>query len=172
MAYNLKIEGNFISITDLVTGGESFRTSVENAGFIVDENDVFTFEKNFEQSLPSYNFDDLVDDRTGAAFVSVDALKTFLSTRIGLGNSAENVLYWELNFNGTDDVIFVPCTTTNMGTFSSGSGTDVGTVTISTDGITYGSISYSFTVTNGTTYYFKRSTATVTGVFKLAGEYA
>lgn len=83
-----------------------------------------------------------------------------------------NPLYWELNYNGTDDVIFIPCTTNNAGTFASGSGTNVGTITISTDGITYGAISYPLTVTNGTTYYFKRSTASVTGVFTLTGEYA
>lgn len=171
MAFNLKIEGNFISITDTSTGGEMFRASLADSTFIVDENEAFSFLRNFTDSQP-FVFDQIVDDRTGAAFVSVDALKTFLSTRLGIFNFAENPLIWELNFNDTDDVIFIPCTVNNAGTFASGSGTDVGTIAISTNGITYGSISYSFTVTDGTTYYFKRSTATVTGVFTLTGEYA
>lgn len=171
MAFNLKIEGNFISITDTDTGGENFRASLADATFIVDENDVFSFLRNFTDVQP-FNFDQIIDDRTGIAFVSVDDLKTFLSARLGMFNFSDNAMFWELNYNGTDDVIFIPCTTNNTGTFASGSGSNVGTITISTDGITYGSISYPLTVTSGTTYYFKRSTATVTGVFTLTGEYA
>jgi hypothetical protein len=83
MSFNLKIEGNFISITDTVSGGELFRSSVENTTFIVDASDVFKFERNFT-GAQSFNFDDILDDRTGLAFTSVDALKTFLSTKLGL----------------------------------------------------------------------------------------
>ena len=84
---------------------------------------------------------------------------------------ATNDLYWELNFNGTDDVIFIPATVSNVGTFTSGSGSNVGTVTVSTDGVTYGTLSFPFTPTSGNTYYFKRSTATINGLFTLTGTY-
>ena len=80
-------------------------------------------------------------------------------------------LLWELNFNGTDDVIFIPATVGNVGTFTSGSGSNVGTVTVSTDGVTYGTLSFPFTPTAGNTYYFKRSTATFNGLFTLIGTY-
>jgi hypothetical protein len=80
-------------------------------------------------------------------------------------------LFWTLNFNGTTDVITLLATVGNIGTFTSGSGTNVGTITVSTDGVTYGTLSFPFTPTAVTTYYFKRSTATVSGVFNLIGTY-
>ncbi len=81
-------------------------------------------------------------------------------------------LYWELNFNGTDDIIFIPATVNNVGTLTSGTGSNVGTITVSTDGVTYGALSFPFTPISGTTYYFKRSTATVTGAYAMTGAYA
>lgn len=81
------------------------------------------------------------------------------------------ILYWELNFNDTDDIIFIPATAANVGTFTSGSGTDVGTIEVSTDAITYVALTFNFVPVNGTTYYFKRSTATVTGSYLLTGTY-
>jgi len=81
-------------------------------------------------------------------------------------------LTWELNYNGTDDVIFIVGTVSNVGTLASGSGSNVGTITVSTDGVTYGALSFPFTPVNGTTYYFKRSTFTVNGVYTMIGTYA
>ena len=81
-------------------------------------------------------------------------------------------LFWELNYNGTDDVIYIPATVNNVGTLTSGSGSNVGTITFSTDGVTYGALSFPFTPVNGTTYYFKRSTATVNGTYTMTGTYA
>jgi hypothetical protein len=80
-------------------------------------------------------------------------------------------LYWELNYNGTDDIIFIPATVNNVGTLTSGSGSNVGTITVSTDGVTYGALSFPFTPIAATTYYFKRSTATVTGSYTMVGTY-
>lgn len=85
--------------------------------------------------------------------------------------TASKSLFWELNFNGTDDVIYIPATTNNVGTLTSGSGSNVGTVTVSTDGVTYGALSFPFTPTATTTYYFKRSTATVSGTYTIVGTY-
>ena len=81
-------------------------------------------------------------------------------------------LFWELNYNGTDDVIFIPATVNNVGTLTGGTGSNVGTITVSTDGVTYGALSFPFTPVATTTYYFKRSTATVTGSYTITGTYA
>jgi hypothetical protein len=80
-------------------------------------------------------------------------------------------LFWELNFNGTDDVVYIPATTNNVGTLTSGSGSNVGTITVSTDGVTYGALSFPFTPSATTTYYFKRSTVTVSGIYTMIGTY-
>jgi hypothetical protein len=81
-------------------------------------------------------------------------------------------LFWELNYNGTDDVIYIPATASNVGTLTSGTGSNVGTITVSTDNVTYGALTFPFTPVNGTTYYFKRSTATVNGTYTMIGTYA
>ena len=80
-------------------------------------------------------------------------------------------LFWELNYNGTDDVIYIPATVNNVGTLTSGTGSNVGTITVSTDNVTYGALTFPFTPVNGTTYYFKRSTATVNGTYTMVGTY-
>jgi hypothetical protein len=80
-------------------------------------------------------------------------------------------LFWELNYNGTDDVIYIPATVNNVGTLTSGTGSNVGTITVSTDNVTYGALTFPFTPVNGTTYYFKRSTATVNGTYIMVGTY-
>jgi hypothetical protein len=81
-------------------------------------------------------------------------------------------LFWELNYNGTDDVIYIPATVNNVGTLTSGTGSNVGTITVSTDNVTFVSLTFPFTPVNGTTYYFKRSTATVNGTYTMTGTYA
>jgi hypothetical protein len=80
-------------------------------------------------------------------------------------------LFWELNYNDTDDVIYIPATVNNVGTLTSGTGSNVGTITVSTDNVTYGALTFPFTPVNGTTYYFKRSTATVNGTYTMVGTY-
>jgi hypothetical protein len=80
-------------------------------------------------------------------------------------------LFWELNYNGTDDVIYIPATVNNVGTLTSGTGSNVGTITVSTDNVTYGALTFPFTPVNGTTYYIKRSTATVNGTYTMVGTY-
>ena len=86
MAYNLKIEANFLSITDTITGGELFRAPLDHTTFIVDEGNIFTFERNFGNGV-DIKFEDLINDTTGLAFTSIAALKTFLSTNLGVISS-------------------------------------------------------------------------------------
>jgi hypothetical protein len=81
-------------------------------------------------------------------------------------------LFWELNYNGTDDIIFIPATASNVGTLTSGTGSNVGTIDVSTDGVSYAALTFPFTPVDGTTYYFKRSTFTVTGSYTMTGTYA
>jgi hypothetical protein len=86
MSYNLKLEGNFLSITDTSTDGELFRAPLDHATFIVDEGNIFTFERNFGNGV-DIKFEDLINDTTGLAFTSIAALKTFLSTNLGVISS-------------------------------------------------------------------------------------
>lgn len=118
------------------------------------------------------SLDIVLKDTTGAT-VTPDSVTPHAGTHhVDIVLTAESKsLYWELNFNGTDDVIYIPATTNNVGTLTSGSGSNVGTVTVSTDGVTYGTLSFPFTPTATTTYYFKRSTATVSGAYTMVGTY-
>ena len=81
-------------------------------------------------------------------------------------------MYWQMDFFGTDDVAFISANALNVGTLTTVlTSTNVGTITISTDGTTYGAFSLPFTPVSGTDYYFKRSTATVTGQYVIQGTY-
>jgi hypothetical protein len=80
-------------------------------------------------------------------------------------------LFWELNYNDTDDLISIPATANNVGTFTSGSGSNVGTIEVSTDNVTYVALTFPFTAILGTTYFFQRSTATVSGTYTMIGTY-
>ena len=118
-----------------------------------------------------------VAEGTVSAGATVDVITNIVPASSSLvGNNLTltftKELFWELNFNGTDDVIFIPATVNNVGTLASGSGSNVGTITVSTDGITYGALSFPFTPVAATTYYFKRSTFTVTGAYTMTGTYA
>ena len=74
---------------------------------------------------------------------------------------------WTLQFlTGNADITAV-ANAGNTATFASGSGSGIGTLTISTDGITYGAMTYPFTPISGTTYYFKRSTTAGFAEYKM-----
>jgi hypothetical protein len=127
---------------------------------------ILTLNGNTFLSVPSGDTQDIeLLDQNGDAITPDDVTGNVITVDIPTD------LFWELNFNGTDDVIFIPATVNNVGTLTSQSSSNVGTITISTDGVTYGAFSLPFTPVNGTTYYFKRSTATVNGVLTLIGTY-
>lgn len=75
-----------------------------------------------------------------------------------------NAVEWALQFVNTNDVVLVYATAGNIVTFSSGAGTDVGSIDVSTDGINYSALTFPFTPVVGY-YWFKRSTALVTGEY-------
>lgn len=84
MAFDLKIEGNFISVTN-AAGKQEYNSSRGATTFDITENDVLNLYEDFNYKK-SYNFAELIDDRTGLAFVSVAELKTYLSIMIGSDN--------------------------------------------------------------------------------------
>ena len=78
----------------------------------------------------------------------------------GGGGSKE----WQLQFFNQADIIQVEATTNNIASFESGVGTDVGTIEVSDDGVTYTPLVFPFSPSVGT-WYFKRSVSLVTGVY-------
>ena len=80
-------------------------------------------------------------------------------------------LFWFLEFNGTDDKIQHTATALTEGTFTSGSGANVGDIEISIDDVTFDPILFPLTINSGTTYYFTRSETTTTGTYTLTGTY-
>lgn len=71
---------------------------------------------------------------------------------------------WQLQFFNQADIIQLEATTNNIASFESGVGTDVGTIEVSTDGVTYTPLVFPFSPSVGT-WYFKRSVSLVTGVY-------
>lgn len=74
---------------------------------------------------------------------------------------------WQLQFFNQTDVIQVEATANNIATFTSGVGTDVGTIEVSTDGVTYSPLTFPFSPSVGT-LYFKRSINLITGVYTIS----
>jgi len=91
MSSTIKINGNFFQLYDTATGDEIIRSNRANTTFSIDSSDVFSFyfdspvKTQFPLGTPTevypFNFDfaDLIDSRTGLAFVSVADLETYLS---------------------------------------------------------------------------------------------
>lgn len=82
---------------------------------------------------------------------------------IGGGGGKE----WQLQFFNQTDVIQLEATANNIAIFTSGVGTDVGTIEVSTDGVTYSPLVFPFSPTVGT-WYFKRSISLVTGSYTIS----
>ena len=74
---------------------------------------------------------------------------------------------WQLQFFNQTNIIQVEATANNIATFTSGVGTDVGDIEVSTDGVTYIPLVFPFSPTVGT-WYFKRSNNSVTGVYTIS----
>jgi hypothetical protein len=107
-------------------------------------------------------------NRDGVFFADVDVTSGGVAS-VNVPSVKE--LFWELNYNGTDDIISIPATVNNVGTLTSGSGSNVGTIEVSTDNVTFVALTFPFTAISGTTYFFKRSTATVSGTYTMTGSY-
>ena len=73
---------------------------------------------------------------------------------------------WVLKYKDQTEEIIIDVDAGMIATFASGSGANIGTMEISTDGVTYTPISYPFTPSVGA-YYFKRSTALITATYTM-----
>jgi hypothetical protein len=107
-------------------------------------------------------------NRDGVLYDTVSVTSGGLST---INVPSFKDLFWELNYNLTDDLISIPATVSNVGTLTSGSGSNVGTIEVSTDNVRFVALTFPFTPISGTIYYFKRSTATVSGTYTMVGSY-
>lgn len=74
---------------------------------------------------------------------------------------------WQLQFFNQTDVIQVEATPENIATFESGFGANVGSIEVSTDGITYTPLTFPFSPTVGT-WYFKRLNSSATGSYTIS----
>ena len=113
--------------------------------------------------LPNINFTD--SDGTTTSIPSMEAVVCTPSV-----NSTE--LFWELYFELIDEKNIIECTNYNVGIFSTGSGSNYGSIEVSTDDITYIPLTYPFAPIVGNTYYFKRTTFLATGGYSIEGENA
>ena len=81
-------------------------------------------------------------------------------------------LFWQLDFQDGDDVAFVQTDALSEGTLSTVfSSTNVGTIEISTDNVTFVAFTLPFVPTLGTDYYFRRSITSGVGQYTLQGNY-
>lgn len=89
-----------------------------------------------------------------------------LYTKVGGSACPPDSKEWVFQFIDQTDTIQIEVDVAMLHTFASGSGANIGTMEVSTDGVTYAPITYPFTPTIGT-YYFKRSTALITGTYTM-----
>lgn len=90
-----------------------------------------------------------------------------LYTKVGGGACPPDSKEWVLQFIDQTDIIQVKATPENIATFTSGVGTDVGTIEVSNDGVAYSILFLPFSPIVGT-WYFRRSSNLVTGVYTIS----
>ena len=88
MATNLKIAGNFLVLSDVDTGSETYRIPRSQSTFLYTTDGVdyfFTFQSlnNLRRDSEKLDFTEIIDDRTGSAFNDVEELQDFLSLNLG-----------------------------------------------------------------------------------------
>lgn len=98
MAINVKIQGNFLVLTDTATSQEVFRYPKEYSRFtkkvtVRDPEDDFVYYTFHaikyplgywkDSSVDGKEFNDFIDDTTGSAFASVNEMDEFLCDNIG-----------------------------------------------------------------------------------------
>lgn len=111
MATNLKIDGNFIVLSDTDTTSEFYRQPRSSTTFLYEKSDdglidyfIFDSLNNVRRNSERLEFTDIIDNRTGAAFSSVADLQEFLSVNLGGNNNPVLVLRdtgWASYIDGT-----------------------------------------------------------------------
>ena len=98
-----------------------------------------------------------VEDNNGApTVIGIGAIAILNSKSITVHYHYTIDFQWQLRFRGAEVVLAIEVEAPMIRTFINGVGTDVGTVTVSTDNITFVPIVYPFTPVVGN-YWFKRS---------------
>ena len=85
------------------------------------------------------------------------------------GGGSHPLLNWSLLFPNLLEKVMVLCDAGNTGTLNSFTSINVGSITVSTDDISYSPLTLPFTPVVGTTYYFKRSTFSTSGSYSMEG---
>lgn len=118
MAKEIKIQGNFFVITDTDSGLEDVRDPKVYTNFKIvtisegeGSSTNFMFERLYPlrdilTPYPGINFNDIIDERTGLAFNSVDELKEFLSSVLHSKESTE-MLCGSSSFSTTESTVII-----------------------------------------------------------------
>lgn len=161
--------GNIISTTSIVaegsediiapdatvTNGATYSDTVASGGTLLLPNENITVNGNLLVNKPS------VEDYDVEVVDSDDNPTGVIS---GGKVVVADTYRWVLKYKDQTEEVIIDVDSTMLHTFASGSGANIGTMEVSTDGITYAPITYPFTPSVGT-YYFKRSTALITATY-------
>ena len=101
------------------------------------------------------------DQVIGTQDVASGGVATYVVTDLPCALPTER---WKIGFRDTQEVQALDVQAGDIYTFTSGSGANIGTMSVSTDDITYTLISYPFTPTLGMNY-FKRGDKLVTATY-------
>ena len=161
---NLKAtDGLILKITneDLETIPQVY---VDGNNLVVEDKGIFNSNNTFSQAIDYINDNILANvpniDSDGST-VSTPAMIPFVCT------PQAKDLFLSLNYKDDNDIIEVMGDLNNVGSYT----TIPTDLTYSLDGSNYIAISNPFTIVNGTLYYFKRGTATVTEIKTFIGTY-
>lgn len=147
-----------------VTNGGSYVDTVASGGTLLLPTENITVNGNLLVNKPSvedYNVE-VVDSENNAVSTSISGGKVVIDDL----PCAPDTYNWKFQFINQTDTIQIEVDTSMLHTFTSGSGVNIGTMEVSTDGVNYTPITYPFTPSVGT-LYFKRSTALITATYTM-----
>lgn len=152
------------SSTATVLNGNLYSDTVASGGTLLLPNENITVNGNLLVNKPSVeDYDvEVVDSENNAVSTSINGGKVVIDDLPCSADTHE----WKFQFIDQTDTIQIEVDAAMLHTFASGSGVNIGTMEVSTDGVTYTPITYPFTPTVGT-YYFKRGTALITATYTM-----
>lgn len=140
-----------------VTNGGAYSDTVVSGGTLLLPNENITVNGNLLINKPSVeDYDVEVVDGDDSPIGVISGGKVVVA----------DTYNWKFQFIDQTDTIQIEVDATMLHTFASGSGVNIGTMEVSTDGVTYAPITYPFTPSVGT-LYLKRSTALITATYTM-----